>query len=128
MELNKDNIVQHIIDCGVRLDEMECPDPPRYYYMIVPDWMEEMLAPEYIFSCKKCQHRIYVGKFKERKISQLPDYNCPNCGEEGYLNWISEGEGDFADFEGEKIDDKKDTDCGCTGCEGFDQYSNEEGL
>lgn len=132
MEINKENILDYIIECGRRLDEMECPDPPRFYYIPVPDhWKVALgmaLAPDYIFQCKKCEHELYVGKFEERKISTLPDTNCPSCGEEGYLNWISMGEGDFADFKGERLDEQKDTDGGCTGCSGKHEHSDEEGF
>jgi DNA-directed RNA polymerase subunit M/transcription elongation factor TFIIS len=63
------------------------------------------MAPEYIFMCRKCEHLLYVKKFAEKTIVDLPNYHCPKCGEEGHLNWIAMGEGDFADFEGEKIDE-----------------------
>ncbi len=85
------------------------------------------MAPDYIFMCKKCEHQLYVNKFAERKLSTLPDFHCPECGEEGYLNWIMMGEGDFADFEGEKIEEE-DTDSGSTGCCGKHEHSDEEGL
>lgn len=93
------------------------------------------MAPEYIFGCKKCEHQLYVNKFHEKTLSKLPDFNCPSCGEEGYLNWIAMGEGDFADFEGDKlsitgeiIEEQEDTDGGSAGCCGKHEHSNEEGF
>lgn len=61
------------------------------------------MAPDYIFMCKKCEHQVYVSKNDTNKISALPDTHCPCCGEEGHLNWIFMGEGDFEQFEGEKL-------------------------
>jgi hypothetical protein len=87
------------------------------------------MAPEYIFGCKKCEHVLYINKFYEKTISNLPNTHCPNCGEEGYLNWIAMGEGDFADYEGEKIEFKQeDTHGGSVGCCGKHQHSNEKGF
>lgn len=45
---------------------------------------------DFIFKCRKCYHNLYVSK---GKISKLWDYECPECGEEGYENWIIIGEG-----------------------------------
>jgi DNA-directed RNA polymerase subunit RPC12/RpoP len=62
------------------------------------------MAPDYIFSCRNCGHDLFINKFHEKEISGLPNTHCPSCGEEGHFNWIVMGEGDFADYEGEKID------------------------
>lgn len=81
------------------------------------------MAPEYIFMCKKCEHYLFISKFAEKKISNLPNTHCPNCGEEGHMNWVSMGEGDYADWEGEKIE-QENTDGGSDGCCGKHQHSN----
>ena len=43
-----------------------------------------------IFICKKCEHNLYVSETSDfiDKIAMLTTYECPNCGEEGYENWI----------------------------------------
>lgn len=48
--------------------------------------------PDWIFTCHKCQHQVYVGKEKVKKMLKL---DCPECGEEPYENWVLVGEGDF---------------------------------
>jgi hypothetical protein len=70
------------------------------------------MAPDYIFCCRKCEHQLYVNKFNEKKISNLPETHCPGCGEEGHMNWIAMGEGDYGLFEGEKIGEEEDSDSG----------------
>jgi hypothetical protein len=55
---------------------------------------------DYIFKCKKCYHELYVSR---DKIDDLCDYDCPSCGEEGYLNWIYLGLGILDDCK-ENID------------------------
>ncbi len=53
-----------------------------------------------VFQCKKCEHEIYVVR---DNVDDLYDYDCPHCGEEGYLNWIYLGLGILDDCE-ENID------------------------
>ena len=45
---------------------------------------------DWIFECRKCQHNLYVGKEKVKKLLKT---NCPNCGEEAGELWILIGEG-----------------------------------
>ena len=86
------------------------------------------MAPDYIFTCRKCEHVLYVSKFAERKLSTLHDYHCPCCGEEGHMNWIVNGEGDYADFEGEKIGTDENPNGWSNGCCGKHEHSDEEGF
>lgn len=48
--------------------------------------------PDYIFTCSKCEHRVYVGKDRIQKMLKT---DCPECGEECYELWILSGEGNF---------------------------------
>lgn len=38
-----------------------------------------------VFICKKCEHILYI---ENKKLNKIVDYDCPNCGEEGYELWI----------------------------------------
>lgn len=51
-----------------------------------------MKKDDFIFKCYKCGHLVYIDKLKVKKLLKT---DCPDCGEEPYLNWILEGEGDF---------------------------------
>ena len=52
--------------------------------------------PDVMFSCKKCGHNLYVTKTElQTKIIIIMDKECPNCGEEGYCNWVLDREGDY---------------------------------
>jgi predicted SprT family Zn-dependent metalloprotease len=56
-----------------------------------------------VFQCRKCEHLLYVSKEKMDKIESLPEYDCPECGEEGYLNWILSHSGNYEkDYGGKK--------------------------
>lgn len=49
-----------------------------------------------IIQCNKCTHLVYINKKKFiNNIGKIPSWNCPECGEEGYLNWIIYGEGNL---------------------------------
>ena len=52
--------------------------------------------PDIVFKCYKCYHHLYISK-KDLlgKVIKLPETECPNCGEEGYENWIVLQEGNF---------------------------------
>lgn len=45
-----------------------------------------------VLICKKCGHRVYVeaGPHESlfNKLASMPEYDCPNCGESGYENWL----------------------------------------
>jgi len=43
------------------------------------------------FKCKKCGHEVYTEKVM-KSCRNLPKTDCPECGEEGYENWIVLGE------------------------------------
>jgi len=42
------------------------------------------------FKCKKCGHHVYTDEIK--KVRNLPNTECPECGEEGQENWIVMGD------------------------------------
>jgi len=42
------------------------------------------------FKCKKCGHLVYTNEIK--KFYNLPEMECPECGEEGFENWIVIGD------------------------------------
>ena len=52
--------------------------------------------PDIVFLCKKCGHNLYVAKSDlSVKLLSMIDRACPNCGEEGYCNWVLYREGNF---------------------------------
>lgn len=53
------------------------------------------MQPDYIFKCRKCNHNLYVDKKETDKIESMPEYDCPNCGEDGYENWVFIGSGNY---------------------------------
>ena len=62
-----------------------------------------MLKLDYVFQCKKCEHKLFVDI---DKLKGLDSYDCPACGEQGYINWIYYGMGVFGG--------KKDSDSWCS--------------
>ena len=53
------------------------------------------MEPDLLFECRKCGHNLYIDKEEIEKVASLPEYECPECGEEGERNWIVLGEGNF---------------------------------
>jgi len=43
-----------------------------------------------IFICRKCGHNLYVKDTPNflKRLGEIAVMECPNCGEEGYENWI----------------------------------------
>lgn len=50
-----------------------------------------------VFICRKCGHNLYVDESSGRRdgqpslmrrLGKIAERDCPNCGEEGYENWI----------------------------------------
>jgi len=58
------------------------------------------VKPDIVFKCRKCEHYLFVDKKKPKRIYSVNKVSCPNCGEEGDLNWIYVGEGNFEKLEG----------------------------
>ena len=50
---------------------------------------------ELIIKCRKCHHHVYVTNPTLDKVAEMPEYECPECGEEGYENWVIMGKGSF---------------------------------
>lgn len=51
-----------------------------------------------VFSCQKCGHLLFItGSIEEKinKIASLNKFECDNCGEEGFENWIYLRTGDY---------------------------------
>ena len=46
-----------------------------------------------VFSCKKCGHNLYLENTDDlsRNLRKLSVKDCPECGEDGYCNWVLEG-------------------------------------
>lgn len=62
-----------------------------------------MKNPDLVFTCRKCEHNLFVDKVHFIKSVKMPD--CPNCGEESDFNWIFEREGNYEKEYGVKNDD-----------------------
>jgi len=49
------------------------------------------MTTEIVFECYKCQHRLHLGVEDIRRLlvnlEKLAEMDCPECGEEGHLNW-----------------------------------------
>lgn len=43
---------------------------------------------EPVFMCRKCEHHLFIQTDILGVLEKLSKYDCPNCGEEGYHNWI----------------------------------------
>lgn len=43
-----------------------------------------------VFVCRKCEHNLYVKEVSDfgEKLGKIAIMDCPNCGEQGYNNWI----------------------------------------
>jgi transcription elongation factor Elf1 len=41
-----------------------------------------------VFQCRKCDHLLFVEKISNKKLKEIMNTDCPNCGEEGYGNWV----------------------------------------
>lgn len=41
-----------------------------------------------VFQCKKCDQLLFIKKLNKKKLKEIMELECPNCGEEGYSNWI----------------------------------------
>jgi predicted RNA-binding Zn-ribbon protein involved in translation (DUF1610 family) len=52
-------------------------------------------VPDYIFSCRKCLHQLYVDK---NEVYKLLGFECPECGEESERLWLFNGQGNFKDI------------------------------
>ena len=48
------------------------------------------MKKDWIFECCKCSHQLYVSTAK-LKLVLLTD--CPECGEEAYMNWTLVAQG-----------------------------------
>lgn len=51
-----------------------------------------MKKPQFIFSCKKCLHEVYVDK---QRVDKLLEFDCPKCWEKWYELWKLVWEWDF---------------------------------
>ena len=55
-----------------------------------------MKQPDLVVVCKKCEHQLYVPYKKVEDFIYNPeDYDCPNCGENGFENWVLSRSGDY---------------------------------
>ena len=51
------------------------------------------MKKDLVFSCSKCSHELYVSV---DKLVKLPKSDCPECGEEAWMNWTFVKFGNFA--------------------------------
>ena len=57
-----------------------------------------MNTKDLVFECRKCGHSLFLTNGVELKGSQIAKKlirDCPECGEEGYENWIYERRGNY---------------------------------
>lgn len=50
-----------------------------------------------IFKCRKCNHHLFIDNcvISGESLAKLSNKDCPNCGEEGFENWILSREGNY---------------------------------
>jgi DNA-directed RNA polymerase subunit RPC12/RpoP len=53
------------------------------------------MSKDIVFKCKKCGHNLFVGKTDKETLKKIMGMDCPNCGEEGYENWILSRMGNY---------------------------------
>jgi len=56
------------------------------------------IKKDLVVFCFKCEHRLYLTGNNKRLVElirELPETDCPNCGEEGYRNWMVAGSGNY---------------------------------
>jgi predicted RNA-binding Zn-ribbon protein involved in translation (DUF1610 family) len=41
-----------------------------------------------VFECRKCGHLLFTDKIDKTSLQRIMEFDCPDCGEEGYTNWI----------------------------------------
>lgn len=55
-----------------------------------------MSKPDVVLKCRKCGHLLFIRKWKfNKKLEEYLEMDCPECGEEGYENWILSRLGDY---------------------------------
>jgi transcription elongation factor Elf1 len=47
-----------------------------------------MKYKEIVFGCHKCGHLLFVADTSIKHLIEIMQTDCPNCGEEGYENWL----------------------------------------
>ena len=49
-----------------------------------------------VFMCRKCSHRLFcdADMSSEEMARTVAEKRCPDCGENGYLNWALQGVAD----------------------------------
>ena len=47
-----------------------------------------MKKNQVVFRCRKCEHILFVDNICISRLKGIMSLDCPNCGEEGYENWI----------------------------------------
>lgn len=60
-----------------------------------------------VFACLKCGHLRFIQGTPEEKIKKISTLNkkdCPECGEEGYENWVYVRTGNYEKEFGENND------------------------
>jgi transcription elongation factor Elf1 len=55
-----------------------------------------------VFKCRKCGHFLFVGDISLTRFEKIANMDCPDCGEEGYENWILSRLGNYEEEYGKK--------------------------
>ena len=66
------------------------------------------MTKDLVFECKKCEHLLFItgtASEKVKKISNLNEYECPNCGTKREENWIYVRVGDYQKEYGKKVEE-----------------------
>jgi transcription elongation factor Elf1 len=54
-----------------------------------------------VFTCRKCEHLLFVEDPDLKKLEEISKMDCPDCGEDGYKNWILTRLGNYNEEYGE---------------------------
>lgn len=63
-----------------------------------------MKYTDIVFRCRKCEHLVFMDNkvVKAEKLVGIMEMDCPNCGEEGYENWVLSRQGNYKKEYGEE--------------------------
>lgn len=55
---------------------------------------DSKMKNEVVFFCRKCNHHLFAKNPMINTLKNISEMDCPNCGEDGYRNWILSHVGD----------------------------------
>ena len=65
-----------------------------------------MKKNQVVCRCRKCDHLLFIENISISKLKGIMNMDCPNCGEEGYENWILSRLGNYEEEYG-KVGEKE---------------------